>query len=261
MLRVRPFPACLIYSSFRLSARPMSTQSISSQLLVLAHLELPFLARLDIYFAATFQGQFQVKSAGTYTFCTSSDDGSDLIVDGAVVVNNQGLHSTTQVCESIQLDAGLHKAFVNFFQNDGETSCMVTWSGPDTGGAAQSLRCTGNPNDAGTTFKNNLCTVTWPSNFVASTKALATCQAIVNQLCIAPCADGGLIDRDMVSPPVESIAAIVFSYDFLFPPPRIYAFTLCPTLALWHAPAVFLQTQCPCSSNKHHTVLCFALHL
>ncbi len=45
-------------------------------------------------FAVTFQGRFQVQTAGAYTFCTSSDDGSDLTIDGALVVNNGGLHGT-----------------------------------------------------------------------------------------------------------------------------------------------------------------------
>jgi hypothetical protein len=45
-------------------------------------------------FATTFQGRFTVQTAGTYTFCTNSDDGSDLTIDGALVVDNGGLHGT-----------------------------------------------------------------------------------------------------------------------------------------------------------------------
>jgi hypothetical protein len=50
------------------------------------------------YFAATFQGRFVVQTAGTYTFCTSSDDGSNLFVDGSLIVDNDGLHGTSQKC-------------------------------------------------------------------------------------------------------------------------------------------------------------------
>jgi hypothetical protein len=49
-------------------------------------------------FATTFQGRFVVQNAGAYTFCTSSDDGSDLTVDGAMVVDNGGLHPTQRRC-------------------------------------------------------------------------------------------------------------------------------------------------------------------
>jgi hypothetical protein len=153
----------------------------------------------DNYFATTFQGQFQVKTAGTYSFCISSEDGSDLTIDGTVTVNNQGLHATTQVCSSIQLTAGSHKAFVNFFQNQGGTSCVVTWSGPDTGGTTQILRSNGNPLDVGTSFVGPFCTVTWPSSFVASTKDLARCQALVNTYCISACGDNGLATKRLVS--------------------------------------------------------------
>jgi hypothetical protein len=45
-------------------------------------------------FATTFQGRFVVQTAGAYTFCTSSDDGSDLTIDGSLVVDNRGLHVT-----------------------------------------------------------------------------------------------------------------------------------------------------------------------
>ncbi len=49
------------------------------------------------WFAATFQGRFAVQTAGSYTFCTLSDDGSDLSVDGARVVDNGGLHGTRKM--------------------------------------------------------------------------------------------------------------------------------------------------------------------
>ena len=48
------------------------------------------------YFATTFQGRISVSTAGTYTFCTNSDDGSDLTIDGSLVVDNGGLHGTTK---------------------------------------------------------------------------------------------------------------------------------------------------------------------
>ncbi len=117
-------------------------------------------------FATTFQGRFVVQNAGAYTFCTASDDGSDLTIDGLVVVDNGGLHGTerrystvlaclcSQVnepvirqfkvpslivssgvggrCTTSQMGAGMHDASVNFFENDGAAVCIVTWSGADT---------------------------------------------------------------------------------------------------------------------------------
>ena len=54
-------------------------------------------------FATTFQGRFLVQSAGIYTFCTASDDGSDLSIDGSLVVDNGGLHSTRRRFQSMWL--------------------------------------------------------------------------------------------------------------------------------------------------------------
>jgi hypothetical protein len=45
-------------------------------------------------FAATYRGRFEVRTAGSYTFCTTSDDGSDLTIDGSLVVDNGGLHAS-----------------------------------------------------------------------------------------------------------------------------------------------------------------------
>ncbi len=49
-------------------------------------------------YAATFEGRFEVQTAGTYTFCTNSDDGTDLKIDGELVVDNGGLHPTKKMC-------------------------------------------------------------------------------------------------------------------------------------------------------------------
>ncbi len=43
-------------------------------------------------FAATWRGRFNVGTAGDYTFCTTSDDGSWLLIDDQTVVDNGGLH-------------------------------------------------------------------------------------------------------------------------------------------------------------------------
>ncbi len=43
-------------------------------------------------FAVTWRGRFDVLTAGAYTFCTTSDDGSWLLIDGVQVVDNGGLH-------------------------------------------------------------------------------------------------------------------------------------------------------------------------
>lgn len=50
-----------------------------------------------------FYGNLQVVTAGTYHFCTSSDDGSLLYVYGVRVVDNDGEHGRRERCGNISL--------------------------------------------------------------------------------------------------------------------------------------------------------------
>ena len=59
-------------------------------------------------YAWVIYGKFQITLAGTYQFCSTSDDGSFLFVDDMRIVNNDGLHGAVRVCGSVGLTAGLH---------------------------------------------------------------------------------------------------------------------------------------------------------
>jgi hypothetical protein len=85
-------------------------------------------------------GNLKVKRAGKYKFCTTSDDGSFLYVDGTMVVNNDGLHGARQRCGHINLDASTHKLFIPGFQHYGGAYMRAMYQGPDTGGVLRYLR-------------------------------------------------------------------------------------------------------------------------
>ena len=84
-------------------------------------------------FVAKWTGSVVVKKAGSYTFKTCSDDGSNLFVGSRRVVNNDGLHGTECKEGSMKLTAGAHAITVNFFENGGGASCKVLWRGADVG--------------------------------------------------------------------------------------------------------------------------------
>ena len=65
---------------------------------------------------------FYAPVAGTYTFRTSSDDGSWLWVDGAAVVVNNGLHADAPVTGDIWLDVGMHTLAFKYFERTGDAS-------------------------------------------------------------------------------------------------------------------------------------------
>ena len=88
--------------------------------------------RADV-FAVSFNGYINVPSDGQYTFYTSSDDGSNLYIDGIQVVNNDGLHAIQENSGKIGLRAGKHVISVGFFQQAGGKTLTVSYEGPNIG--------------------------------------------------------------------------------------------------------------------------------
>ena len=82
------------------------------------------------FFGFRFKGYLNVPADGAYTFYTSSDDGSQLYIGNALVVNNDGLHANTEKQGTIHLKAGRHACTVIFFESDRGQSLKVSYAGP-----------------------------------------------------------------------------------------------------------------------------------
>ena len=89
------------------------------------------------YYALRFKGFIHASTAGQYTFFTTSDDGSVLLVDSTIVVSNDGSHGMTEKSGSIQLTAGMHSIAVLFWQSNGGEGLTVAWT--PAGGAKQAI--------------------------------------------------------------------------------------------------------------------------
>lgn len=81
-------------------------------------------------FAYRFTGYINIVNEGTYTFYTSSDDGSKLYIGSTEVVNNDGLHGAQERSGTIGLKAGKHAITVTVFEKSGGESLSVSYSGP-----------------------------------------------------------------------------------------------------------------------------------
>ncbi|HTI09474.1 MAG TPA: PA14 domain-containing protein [Puia sp.] len=81
-------------------------------------------------FALQFNGYINITTAGSYTFYTSSDDGSNLILDGTLLVNNDGSHTSQEKSGVRTLTAGYHPIQVNYFQLTSSRSLTVSYAGP-----------------------------------------------------------------------------------------------------------------------------------
>ena len=67
-------------------------------------------------FGADITSGLYVASSGTYTFTLNSDDGSQLFIDGVLVVDNGAPHSPNIASNSVVLSGGVHSLEVQFFE-------------------------------------------------------------------------------------------------------------------------------------------------
>ncbi|KAF9425681.1 hypothetical protein BGZ76_003120, partial [Entomortierella beljakovae] len=71
-------------------------------------------------FAVRFTTYIDITQDGVYSFWLSSNDGSVLYVSNTLVVENDGMHYTTEVEGRIMLQAGKHAMTVEFFHKNGK---------------------------------------------------------------------------------------------------------------------------------------------
>ncbi|CAN5838913.1 hypothetical protein BH11PLA1_BH11PLA1_18870 [soil metagenome] len=81
-------------------------------------------------YALRFTGKITIPTAGSWTLYTTSDDGSDLWIDGVRVVNNDGLHGSTQASGTVTLTAGQHDFLLRFFEATSSSEIVARWKGP-----------------------------------------------------------------------------------------------------------------------------------
>jgi len=65
--------------------------------------------------------------AGTINFALASDDGSQVIINNTMVVNNDGLHAWSEMTGSIPLSGGLYPIQVKLFNNFGPAALRLTY--------------------------------------------------------------------------------------------------------------------------------------
>ena len=95
---------------------------------------------LHDHFVARWTGDISIVEGGTYTFQSTSDDGSKVYVGSKLVEDNDGLHGDKTVDGSIYLNPGYYPITVTFFERGGGAVCQVLYSGPDTADAATLLQ-------------------------------------------------------------------------------------------------------------------------
>ena len=90
-------------------------------------------------FGIRYTGAINVATGGSYTFYTTSDDGSALYIDGVMVVNNDFSQGPTERSGTVALTAGTHAIEIRYFEGGGGEELQVHVSGPDTAGIKTAL--------------------------------------------------------------------------------------------------------------------------
>ncbi len=79
-------------------------------------------------------GNIDIPAEGAYTFRLTSDDGSRLYIDDALVVDHDGLHGATSKDGVVTLTEGYHALRVEYFEAGGGQQLTLSWQPP---GAAE----------------------------------------------------------------------------------------------------------------------------
>lgn len=76
-------------------------------------------------FAIRYSGYLEIIAAGSYTFYTTSEDGSKLFINGSEIVDNDGDHGSRERQGTVVLTTGLHAFEVLFYENGGGQTLYV----------------------------------------------------------------------------------------------------------------------------------------
>ncbi|RZJ00838.1 MAG: tandem-95 repeat protein [Brevundimonas sp.] len=77
-------------------------------------------------FFARITSEFSVETADTYTFRTFNDDGVFLLIDGVLIIADQGYHPESPFEGSIALSPGNHTIELFFYEGGGEASLELS---------------------------------------------------------------------------------------------------------------------------------------
>jgi len=70
------------------------------------------------FWGVVFEGYINLPISGSFTFSTSSDDGSQIFIDDKSVVINDGIHGIAQRDGIVELTQGKHKIRIEFFDGN-----------------------------------------------------------------------------------------------------------------------------------------------
>ncbi|MFN0117282.1 MAG: flippase activity-associated protein Agl23 [Elusimicrobiota bacterium] len=77
-----------------------------------------------------WEGYLKVPMSGKYIFHLSSDDGSWLLIDDQLTIDNSGEHARLEISRPVELSEGFHKIQINYFDIGGGAELTLEWTPP-----------------------------------------------------------------------------------------------------------------------------------
>jgi hypothetical protein len=77
------------------------------------------------HFSCVFEGFVNIPYSGLHTFYLNSDDGSKLYLNGALLINHDGDHSSMDKKGEALLQAGKHRIRIEYFEKSGSQDLEV----------------------------------------------------------------------------------------------------------------------------------------
>ena len=84
-------------------------------------------------FAIRFRAELEINIPGMYVFELYSDDGSQLYIDGSLVVNNDGVHPAMSRRGRVKLRTGIHLVEIHYFQGPRDAIALRWFYHPPNG--------------------------------------------------------------------------------------------------------------------------------
>ncbi len=88
------------------------------------------LKRREHQFALRFTANLQIEKKGNYRFWLKSDDGSKLLIDENLIIDNDGVHPANEKRAEVSLTVGSHSIEVQYFEAGGNVELGLLIGGP-----------------------------------------------------------------------------------------------------------------------------------
>lgn len=114
----------------RFGGTPNYLDLTPDKILTIEQFRLENIEDVPSHYALLLISSINIEVPGEYTFYSGSNDGTKLYIGDVLLIDNDGGHGYQEKYGKINLDNGVHKIEVRYFQQGGGQELIVSWQGP-----------------------------------------------------------------------------------------------------------------------------------